>query len=331
MKGKHHIIIESAKLRYEFDIRRNITIIQGDSATGKTTLIDLLRDYANDRSGHDVILQSDVPCVVFGGDQRYWEPVLQAVRDSILFIDEDYTFIFSQDFARIARESTCYFVLITRRSVQNLPYSIEEIYGIRTSGKYHFPEKIYHEFYPIYPEFVPAEPAAETILITKDSRSGFQFFRRACGQIRCESAEGNAGIYQKLLSMQEEKQLIVIADGAAFGAYVGAVVSFAKAQGQTMLYFPESFEWMILRSGVVSDANIKEILSHPEDFIESSVFFSWEQYFTNLLETKTAGDPVRAYRKEALSPYYLEGRNRELILQNLPEEIRMAIKAGNTR
>ena len=37
MKGKHHIIIESARLKYEFDIRRNITIIQGDSATGKTT------------------------------------------------------------------------------------------------------------------------------------------------------------------------------------------------------------------------------------------------------------------------------------------------------
>ena len=40
MKGKHHIIVESARLKYEFDIKRNITIIQGDSAPGKTTLID---------------------------------------------------------------------------------------------------------------------------------------------------------------------------------------------------------------------------------------------------------------------------------------------------
>ena len=44
MKGKHHIIIESARLKYEFDIKRNITIIQGDSATGKSTLIDLISD-----------------------------------------------------------------------------------------------------------------------------------------------------------------------------------------------------------------------------------------------------------------------------------------------
>lgn len=43
-----------------------------------------------------------------------------------------------------------YYVLITREDLPELPYSIKEIYGIRTSGKYHFPEQIYHEFYQIY-------------------------------------------------------------------------------------------------------------------------------------------------------------------------------------
>ena len=35
----------------EFEIRRNITIIRGDSATGKTTLIDMIREY--DENGED--------------------------------------------------------------------------------------------------------------------------------------------------------------------------------------------------------------------------------------------------------------------------------------
>ncbi len=35
MKGKHHIIIETGNIKYEFDIKRNITVVQGDSATGK--------------------------------------------------------------------------------------------------------------------------------------------------------------------------------------------------------------------------------------------------------------------------------------------------------
>ena len=51
MKGKHHIVIESARLKYEFDIKRNITIIRGDSATGKTTLIELLEDYRGGGEG----------------------------------------------------------------------------------------------------------------------------------------------------------------------------------------------------------------------------------------------------------------------------------------
>ena len=43
MRGKHRIVIKNNRLHYEFEIKRNITIIQGNSATGKTTLINMLR------------------------------------------------------------------------------------------------------------------------------------------------------------------------------------------------------------------------------------------------------------------------------------------------
>ena len=46
MKGKYHIVVQNNRLRYELDIRRNITIIRGDSATGKTTLLRLLEQAA---------------------------------------------------------------------------------------------------------------------------------------------------------------------------------------------------------------------------------------------------------------------------------------------
>lgn len=38
MTGTYHIIVEDDNLIYEFDILRNITILRGDTATGKTTL-----------------------------------------------------------------------------------------------------------------------------------------------------------------------------------------------------------------------------------------------------------------------------------------------------
>ena len=43
MKGKHKIVVKNNRLHYEFEIKRNITIIKGDSATGKTTLINMIR------------------------------------------------------------------------------------------------------------------------------------------------------------------------------------------------------------------------------------------------------------------------------------------------
>ena len=47
MKGKHKVIVQNNRLHYELEIERNITIIQGDSATGKTTLIDMIRQAFN--------------------------------------------------------------------------------------------------------------------------------------------------------------------------------------------------------------------------------------------------------------------------------------------
>lgn len=35
MKGKYHVVVQNKRLRYEFDIKRNITVIGGDSVTGK--------------------------------------------------------------------------------------------------------------------------------------------------------------------------------------------------------------------------------------------------------------------------------------------------------
>ena len=48
MKGKYSVFVQNNRLRYEFTISRNITIIRGNSATGKTTLLDLLNAYDRD-------------------------------------------------------------------------------------------------------------------------------------------------------------------------------------------------------------------------------------------------------------------------------------------
>ena len=190
MKGKHHIIVESDKLKYEFDIKRNITVIQGDSATGKTTLIDLLATYGRFGSESGVQLQSDVPCVVFSGDASLWRVAIETYSDSIVFFDEDYSFVYTKEFADSIKATSNYYVLIARQPLYNLPYSTQEIYGIRTSGKYHYPEKIYHEFYHIY-SGEDDKQISNAVVLVEDAKSGLQFYESVCGTARCHSAGGN--------------------------------------------------------------------------------------------------------------------------------------------
>ena len=321
MKGKHKVIVEAERLKYEFEIKRNITVIQGDSATGKTTLVDLIRTYGRYGNGSGVTLNSDVPCVAYSGDDKLWKAAIEAYENSILFFDEDYDFIFSREFAEAINGTSNYYVLITRRPLNNIPYSINEIYGIRTTGKYHFPEKVYHEFYPLFRDYQMSE-RKDYILLVEDEKSGYQFFCKVSGKVECISSAGNSGIASQLEELSKNKPVMVIADGAAFGAYIARVMAVSKNNSTIGMYFPESFEWIILKSGIIDIRDLKAILDHPEEFIESQLYISWERYFTDLLEKATNDDRIRRYDKRKLSEFYLEGKNRDEILNVLPAELR---------
>ncbi len=326
MKGKHRIILETERVKYDFTVRRNITVILGDSATGKTTLVDYLNLYALNGEGSGVRLQSDVPCVVFTGSQMYWKPVLESIKKSIVFIDEDYSFITSKDFAETVRCSDNYFVLITREPLYNLPYSTKEVFGIRTSGRFHFPEKVYHEFYPIYADTPAAYPSQARVLLLEDSGSGFDFFCQALKKTACISAAGNSQIAAKLLQIDRCSPVTVFADGAAFGAFMENLLSVCRLRGHTCLYLPESFEWLLLKSGILRNVLIPEILQAPENYIESSKYFSWEQFFTELLILNSDKDRRMAYSKSHIPEIFLTEQNKRKILDSIPDEIRQMLE-----
>lgn len=148
MRGIHHIIVQNGSLKYEFDIKRNITILKGDSATGKTTLIEMIQEYLVNGNDSGVNLICDVPCRVLTGN--LWKEQLAGVQNSIVFIDEGNRFVKSSEFAEAIKKSSNYYVIVTRENLEMLPISVDEIYGIRSSGKYGSLIPVYHEFYRIY-------------------------------------------------------------------------------------------------------------------------------------------------------------------------------------
>mgnify|MGYP004655334013 FL=1 len=311
MKGKYSVLVQNNRLRYEFTISRNITIIRGDSATGKTTLLDLLNAYDRDGDSSGVLVKCEVPCVVIGGQR--WEENLQFIHNSIVFIDECNRFIKSEDFAVRVKESDNYFVIVTRDDLPNLPYSVKEIYGIRESGKYAGLKQVYNEFYCLYGEVENADPAQESLVIAEDSNAGFDFFSSLCdGRVKCISANGKSNVFKALQKHREEK-VLVIADGAAFGCEMEKVMQLIRIGRRIALYLPESFEWLILNAEIFDDSELKAILNAPSEYVDSQEFFSWERFFTDLLVKKSHGTYLQ-YNKRSLNKAYLQEKIKNKIV-----------------
>lgn len=314
MKGIHKVVVGTKYLKYEFELRRNLTIIRGDSATGKTTLVDMIRTHMNDGESGPVTLNCDKGCYVVEGN--LWKGQLDNIQDSIVFIDEGNEFVKTKDFARAIQQTDNYYVIVTREGLPALPYSVEEVYGIRTSGKYGTLKRSYHSFYRIYPDSTTEKIKPEKIL-TEDSNSGYQFFDAVCTehQMQCDTANGKSNVFSYLKVHKDEK-ILVIADGAAFGPEMDRVLQLVQTRKNLALYLPESFEWLILSSGILKDAETTQILQTPSNYIDSKKYFSWERYFTELLTEKTSRTYLN-YTKKTLNEAYLNDGTKNAILRQM--------------
>lgn len=163
------------------------------------------------------------------------------------------------------------------------------------------------------------------IIITEDSKSGYEFFKNEAVRmgIICVSAEGKSNIYSKIKKYRD-KNVVVIADGAAFGAEIRSIVEQQTlSPNKIVIFLPESFEWLILKSGAVGGIEIEKIDS-PQLYADSTDYMSWEQYFTSLLEDATRDIDYKRYSKTHLAEFYLQDRTAEKIKQQI-EGIRFNI------
>lgn len=313
MRGSYRIVIQNRRIRYDFEVKRNITILRGDSATGKTALVEMIREYDENGSDSGIELVCDKKCRVLSGNN--WEVLLSSMQGSIVFIDEGNHFVTSVAFASAIQKTDNYYVIVARESLPALPYSVDEIYGIRNSGKYGTLKRTYNELYHIYSRKDFNKLIVPEFIITEDSNAGYQFFLKICEEngYGCVSAGGKSNIFSVLLDCKSAETLIV-ADGAAFGAEMEKIMKIVETNERIHLYLPESFEWLILKSGILEVKGLKDILEHPYNYVESSEDFSWERFFTKLLIDITKNTYLK-YTKHSLNPTYLQEKEKRRILR----------------
>ncbi len=320
MKGTHTIVVSNTAVKYEFEVRRNITVIKGDSATGKTTLVELISEFYESGEDSGISISCDKECRSVAG--RDWKLLINNIKDSIIFIDEDNEFLPTIEFADTVKNSDNYYVIVSREGLQNLPYSVEEIYGIKSSGKYSGLKQEYHELYHIYGSFDPKNDIKPEVVIVEDSNSGFDFFKNVSEgkDFIVVSASGKSNIFKEI-TKYKDKKLLIIADGAAFGSEIDRIMKLIKKDDNIALFLPESFEWLILSSGIIKNNINLDVLDTPSDYIESSDFFSWERFFTHYLIEITKGTYLK-YNKKQINPVYLHDNNKKSVL-NIMKKIKM--------
>lgn len=317
MKGKHKIEVRSKRIVFTIELERNITILRGDSATGKTTLVEMLSAYENYGRKSGITIVCDKTCRVLSG--ALWEAQLKDIQDAIVFVDEGSTFVSSLDFARAIQKTDNYYVLVTREDLSTLPYSVNAILELKkTTSRF---KRTYNKAYPIYDSLSASDVELGSVekLLTEDANSGYQLFTKVGEKygIVCIPAAGKDNIKQKIFPMKSEK-VLVIADGAAFGPQMNDIYRLMQEKSAKFsLYLPESLEWLLLKADLIGQPEILEILEHPADFIESSEFFSWERFFTNLLERRTKNIPYMRYDKAKLPEFYLQEENLEKVIAEM--------------
>jgi hypothetical protein len=315
MIGVRHVEAKNRDAVFKFDLYRNITIVRGDSGTGKTTLFDMVSDYTRLKEASGVNISCDKECVALIDTD--WKNQLNGIRDSIVFIDEGVAYLKTKEFAETIKNTDNYYVIFNRESLHELPYSVEEIYEIKSSGKYHSLKKIYKSndkhFY--YKDKLSGNLKFD-VLLTEDSKSGYQFYQNYFSEsdIECLSSASNSAIF-KWLNANQDKKVFVIADGAAFGSEIDRVLKL-RSVSNIRLCLPESFEWLVLKSGLIRTENIVDVLENPSEYIESAEFFSWENFFEKYLTDYTANTPFQ-YAKKEINAVYLNETNSEKIIAEI--------------
>lgn len=315
MVGKYKLEIYNNRVHFELEIKRNITIIQGNSATGKTTLINMISEYERLGAGSGITLKCAVPCYVLPTTD--WKQFIENRCNCILFVDENLPYIKSKEFATTINNSDIYIVIINRDSLPQLSYSVEEIYGIREdrdSQKYVKTKKVYNSLYNLY-NVNGSINCNPKVVITEDSNAGNEFFSELYGK-KCVSAEGKSKVAKTASEyITEEGDVLTIVDGAAFGADIQNYMRSVGVKSNYYLYTPESFEYLILKSGIVC-VN-EEKLDETYLYADSKKYVSWERYYTDLLVKETEGTQYK-YSKQKLNSSFVSNNNINKIKNIMP-------------
>ena len=133
MVGKYDVSISTRRVRYDFSIKRKYTIINGDSGSGKTRLVKLIRGASRNRQIRvsceaSIVAVSSVDDLYREIDKGYTGPVIYFIDEDVcrdlLFMDS------GREFARKTASVEGYFVLMSRACNFGISEGMLDVFNI---------------------------------------------------------------------------------------------------------------------------------------------------------------------------------------------------------
>lgn len=299
MTGKYVLKIKDDYVSYELELSRQVTVLKGNSGTGKSYFAQLCQYAMQHRGG--VVCNLTEMLVVMGGahSDLTLNDFYGKLKGKIFVCDEwNNRVLRTKEFAKFVNGSDNYFIIISRSGCLGmLTYSINDIYNINDCGAFH---RLKNHYTDIERQLVP------DLVITEDSCAGKEFYEKT---LKCPviSANGKGNVWNIAKRENADGKLICcIVDGSAFGAELAKILHGFPREYGVYIVAPESFEWLVLNTSLYKNS-VSQELERPYDFCETTKYVSWERLFTSLLQGLSSYSKanlpteVLHYRREVLT------------------------------
>jgi hypothetical protein len=129
MKGKYELIISNNKLKYDLVLERNITVIKGDSGTGKSILYNMCYELIRQNRPIGINCNCRDRLVILNNEDT-WKEQLSKCKDNIVIINEWVEFTWTQEFKNAVKNSDNYFIIISRSA--SMSSLVDSFYCLET-------------------------------------------------------------------------------------------------------------------------------------------------------------------------------------------------------
>lgn len=289
--------IATSVLSYDLKFDRRISVIKGNSASGKTTLVTAIQSIRDTDEGS---IESTLP-IILGNNDR-WETDLLTCSNCIIIYDEFKAFSTAKfnSMTQLLPQKNIYLLLITRvdslvefeennynkrkKAIGGFSYSVNSIYKF----SFNISTRTYiNEPYYDYPVDNKSQP---DIILVEDSTAGFAFFKRLFKNTKVVAAtNGKSSICDDLLELSKVyNNILVLVDLAAFGCHMYDFNDNFKKSSFIVRFVDkyECFEYFLLTTNLVNHIDeVQKVLASPDEYANDAN--SWENYFEELLQKVT--------------------------------------------